>query len=202
MGTTFKVAGSMATLVLLFVTLYLSVPACDSCLAGWTPTPAPVTTTTEETPAPTTTPTCGIPPRSPSDRTSDWDHSSLAAGTVITFTCTTGSCIPVAIVCDSDTFKWTPTSLESVPACDSCNSGETPTPAPVTITTEETPASTTTPTCGIPPRSPSDRVSDWDRSSLAAGTVITFTCTTGSCIPVAIVCDSDTFKWTPTSLEF
>merc|ERR1711962_1270718 len=86
------------------------------------------------------------PPNSPSDRVSDWDGSSLTAGSVVTYTCTTGSCIPVTAVCDPESLQWTPTSLESVLACDSCNSGVTPaptttTPPPVTTTT---PAPTTT----------------------------------------------------------
>merc|ERR1711962_455608 len=89
------------------------------------------------------------PPTSPSDRVSDWDGSSLTAGSVVTYTCTTGSCIPVAAVCNPQSLQWTPTSLESVLACDSCNSGETPaptttTPPPVTTTTEDSPSTTTT----------------------------------------------------------
>merc|ERR1711962_620456 len=89
------------------------------------------------------------PPTSPSDRVSDWDGSSLTAGSVVTYTCTTGSCIPVAAVCNPQSLQWTPTSLESVLACDSCNSGVTPaptttTPPPVTTTTEDSPSTTTT----------------------------------------------------------
>jgi len=77
------------------------------------------------------------PPTSPSDRVSDWDGSSLTAGTVVTYTCTSGSCIPVYAVCDPQSLQWT--SLTSVPACDSCDS----------TSTEESPATLTTPTyCG------------------------------------------------------
>merc|ERR1711962_386498 len=77
------------------------------------------------------------PPTSPSDRVSDWDGSTLTAGTVVTYTCTSGSCIPVYAVCDPQSLQWT--SLSSVPTCDSCDS----------TSTEESPATPTTPTyCG------------------------------------------------------
>merc|ERR1712080_359190 len=70
-----------------------------------------------------TTACSSSPPTSPSDRTSDWDGSTLTAGTVVTYSCTTGTCIPLSSVCSPSSLLWTPSSLSSAPSRTSCGGG-------------------------------------------------------------------------------
>jgi len=95
-----------------------------------------------------TTACSSSPPTSPTDRTSDWDGSSLTAGTVVTYTCTSGSCIPLSSVCDPSSLVWKPASLSSAASCSSCG-GSGVTSGVTTLPPTTTQATTMAPTyCG------------------------------------------------------
>merc|ERR1712226_692522 len=75
----------------------------------------------------------------------NWDGSTLTAGTVVTYTCTTGSCVSVSSVCDPTTLLWNPAAI-SAAACDTCGGGG---PGPTTA------APTVAPTdCGMADKLP------------------------------------------------